>query len=29
MEDALIAANASESLDSLGEIADWIQSTNN
>lgn len=29
MEDALIAANASEDLDSLGEIADWIQSTNN
>ena len=29
MEDALIAANASENLDSLEEIADWIQSTNN
>lgn len=29
LEDSLIAANASENLDSLGEIADWIQSTNN
>ncbi len=29
LEDSLIAANAAEDLNSLGEIADWIQSTNN
>lgn len=29
IEDSLIAANAKEDLNSLGEIADWIQSTNN
>ncbi len=29
LEDKLIAKNASEDLDSLEEIADWIQSTNN